>query len=217
MKEQRGRLDRFGSTMNARADVAQKVAGWATWPAGVTGGWAYLLKFTAGAVVFCAVVLGGVWWLAAKMAPDAKCEGRAMSPGDVCEYHRGGSQYGTLEYTKTYDQMVADAANPSHPVAWTVTVIVVVLALALIVAAVVRQLRRRNPTIEEVGEFARLRNAERAALVAAVEADPADTDAAQRLAALDREVDLIGSRNGFRMDGTAVLIEQPGAVIRLDL
>lgn len=188
MSGKSGRLQRWIEESESQGKVGNAVKEWPTWPQPPEGG---VAKTVAVILGLFAVLMAIIWGLAYAMRPDAPtCGGETMSRTDTCEFTRGG----VAQSTSNYQDMLG---IPSHPVAYTFTVLIV-MAFGGAVWSVVREsVKSRPPTSHERAVFIDRYRAARAELEAALSNDPLNSDARRDLAALDTAAGEVGELNGF--------------------
>ncbi len=186
-----------------QALVEAKLTRWATWPVGAGHSSAHVAKFVAVTAAIAAAIVGVTWLFAAGSEESRPlCNGREMSPGEQCIFYNP-------ERTLNYDQMMQRAADSaSHPFAWTITIAVLILAALIIAGQVVRHLRSRTPTQDELHDFMVHVNDARTELEAKLAADRNDHEARRQLEVFGRAVDRFARENGFRVDGSRASLDE---------
>lgn len=168
-------------------NTLKKVPEWITWPQRARP--QNLVWWWTSTVI----VIAGLGWLAwwAMRPGTPSCDGKDMSPGDVCIFSNSSS--------KTYDEMLG-------PKVW-LAVLAGAAALALLIWVSVVSARARKPTPAEAADFYRNAVQYRASVVASVAANPGDPVLAYHLERLDLLVGKAMERNGIVVRGQHVAVE----------
>ena len=168
-------------------NTLKKVPEWITWPQRTRP--QNLVWWWTSTVI----VIAGLGWLAwwAMRPGTPSCDGKDMSPGDVCIFNNSSS--------KTYDEMLG-------PKVW-LAVLAGAAALAQLIWVSVVSARARKPTPAEAADFYRNAVQYRASVVASVAANPGDPVLAYHLERLDLLVGKAMERNGIVVRGQHVAVE----------